>query len=63
MLRVDKREPISALEALHELAAFTKSEAMLPGDQFFQLQRVQDELRRVAINEEGRRTANGDAAK
>lgn len=51
MLRVDEREQVSSAEALKLLSAFTKGEAMLPGDMFFQLQRVQDELRRVVASE------------
>jgi len=51
MLRVEQREDLSAAEALKLLSACTKGEGMLPGDMFFQLQRVQDELRRVVASE------------
>lgn len=57
MLRVEEREEISSADAHKLLSAFTKSEAMLPGDMFFQLQRVQDELRRVATSEKEKERA------
>jgi hypothetical protein len=52
MLRVVQREDVSNAEALKALSAFTKGDTTtLPTDQFFQLQRVQEELKRVVSSE------------
>ena len=65
MMKVESREAVTAAEALKVLSGFTNGQAMLNGDMFFQLQRVQEELRRVAASEDARqgRTAPAPAAK
>jgi len=48
--RVVEREDVSNADALKALSAFTKSDTTTT-DMFFQLQRVQEELKRVVSSE------------
>jgi hypothetical protein len=63
MMKVDSREAVTAAEALKVLNGFTNGQSMLNGDMFFQLQRVQEELRRVAASEDARQARPAPAAK
>jgi hypothetical protein len=63
MMKVESREAVTAAEALKVLSGFTNGQAMLNGDMFFQLQRVQEELRRVAASEDARQGRTGAVAK